>query len=105
MPVCGQNRQSVPSLTFLFCQSCLELLSYIRKNTDNLVKYNISGVGALYIEIPCLTADAQLCWEGDYLDETFVVYLRTCFQQGGFRDEPPLSETELAYVTKELLPI
>jgi hypothetical protein len=72
---------------------------------DNLVKYNISGVGSLYIEIPCFTADAQLCWEDEYLDETFVVYLRTCFQQGGFRDEPPLSETELAYVTKELLPI
>ncbi len=71
---------------------------------DDLLKYNIGGVGALYIEIPCLSADAQLCFEGDYF-ETFVVYLRTCFQKGGFRIEEPLSPEELTYVTAGLLPI
>jgi hypothetical protein len=72
---------------------------------DPEVRFNYSGVGAVYIEIPCLAADAALCWEGDRLDETFVVYLRKCFQNGGFYTNNPLSESELLYVTEGLLPL
>lgn len=70
---------------------------------DPDVRFNYSGVGAMYIGIPNLAADAQLCWEDDFIDETFVSYLRTCFQKGGFYTNEPLSEQELIQVTDGLL--
>ena len=56
--------------------------------------------------LPNAAADAPL--EGEWHHTTFVDYLRTCFQWGGFpgletKKRPPLSV--LAYLTEGLLPI
>ncbi|MCA1991528.1 MAG: hypothetical protein LDL41_05700 [Coleofasciculus sp. S288] len=57
------------------------------------------------VEIPCLAADAKLCWEGDCINETFVSSLRTGFQKGGFYANAPFSESQLTFLTKGLLQI
>jgi hypothetical protein len=58
-----------------------------------------------------LAADTKLLFEYEYLvtqagdEETFVSYLRHCFQKGGFWAEEPFSSAELAQITTGLLPI
>lgn len=71
---------------------------------DCLHKYNISGVGGFDIKIPSFAADAHLLFEYEDI-ETFVAYLRKCFQNGGFWSDEPFSASELEYLTQGLLKI
>jgi hypothetical protein len=73
---------------------------------DPIHKTNQSGGSPYCIRIPDPAADAPLEGEEDY--GTFVEYLRTCFQWGGFPGlrtvaEPP--REELAFLTEGLSPV
>lgn len=73
---------------------------------DNLTKQEISGGSGYEIVVPCLAADARL--EGEPHQTTFVNYLRLCFRWGGLPglgDYPNPPQEDLAYLTKELLPM
>jgi hypothetical protein len=52
---------------------------------DQLHKFDISGVGPLYVELPATGFDPVICFEGSPLhDYTFVSYLRvTMLERGG----------------------
>lgn len=73
---------------------------------DEWFKYGVSGSGPYVIRIPNQTADAIV--EYEWHDTTFVNYLRTCFRWAGFpglecKSRRP--ESELAFLTRDLLPI
>lgn len=78
---------------------------------DMCHKAHTSGSGCTYVPIPQVAFDARLgsadAWDGMY----FVPYLRTCFQWGGFPglsfqpEEAAAAREELAFLTKDLLPI
>jgi hypothetical protein len=73
---------------------------------DYLHKYNISGGMWYNIVLPNAAVDAQLADEWHHT--TFVNYLRICFRWAGLPGlervpKPPTKE--LAYLTKDLLPI
>jgi hypothetical protein len=73
---------------------------------DPIHKTNQSGGEPYCIHFPDPAADAPLWGEEDY--GTFVAYLRTCFQWGGFPGlrtvaRPP--REELAFLTEGLLPL
>jgi len=73
---------------------------------DEYFKDGYGGAGPYIVRLPDPAADAPLLWERH--DTTFVNYLRICFRWGGFpglerAPNPPLSD--LAYLTKDLLPI
>ena len=73
---------------------------------DPVHKTNQSGGSPYCIRIPDPAADAALEGEEDY--GTFVEYLRTCFQWGGFpglRTVANLPRDELAYLTEGLSPL
>lgn len=74
---------------------------------DNGFKYGYSSGGSYVMRIPCVAFDAR--FELDHQAPTFVDYLRTCFQWGGFfglseAKTSPLTPEELAFLTKDLLP-
>src|SRR6266851_8967928 len=72
---------------------------------DNYYKYGFGGSGAYSIVLPCKAFDAPLLLEKHHT--TFVNYLRLCFQWGGFpglESDNRLSQSELAFLTKDLLP-
>lgn len=74
---------------------------------DEWLKYGVSGGGPYSITLPNPAADA-LVGGAEWHRTTFVDYLRTCFMWGGF---PGLAcktrrpEKELAFLTRDLLPI
>ena len=73
---------------------------------DHDHKYFVSGSGPYEIFAPCLAADALL--EGEWHNTTFVDYLCICFRWGGFRgmqSAPRLAATDLAVLTRGLLPL
>ncbi len=73
---------------------------------DNELKYNVSGAGPYWIEIPDAAADALLL--GEWHQTTFVNYLRICLHYGGLPGLQYISHLipdELAYLRKDLLPI
>jgi hypothetical protein len=83
---------------------------------DFLVKYFISGVGSLYIELPSPRADAPILFEGEPMSVegrqlTLVRYLRYAMRGGGFLGfmpgsiNPTAPVDDLAYLTRDLLPI
>jgi hypothetical protein len=82
---------------------------------DGALKYGYSGSGPYTIEVPCKAFDANFELERQTM--TFVNYLRICFQWGGFfglyeakdndrlkQEERTISQEELAFLTKDLLP-
>jgi len=74
---------------------------------DSVHKANYSGGGPTTIRFPCLAADAWLRSD-DWDETTFISYLRTCFQWGGFpglRRNPLPQPEDLAFLTKELQPL
>jgi hypothetical protein len=73
---------------------------------DEWLKYGVSGGGPYVIKVPDPAADAALVYE--WHDTTFVQYLCICFRWAGFpglecKTQRP--ETELAFLTRGLLPI
>ena len=89
----------------------LELPGPLDIAPDMSHKANTSGSGCSYVRIPQVAFDARLgsadAWDGMY----FIPYLRTCFQWGGFPglsfqpEEAAAAREELAFLTKDLLPI
>jgi hypothetical protein len=83
---------------------------------DFLVKYFISGVGSLFVELPAPRADAPILFEGEPMSVqgrqlTLVRYLRYAMRGGGFLGFMPgnINQStpidDLAYLTRDLLPI
>jgi hypothetical protein len=83
---------------------------------DFLVKYFISGVGSLYVELPGTRADAPILFEGEPVSVqgrqlTLVRYLRYAMRGGGFLGFMPGSiksttpVDDLVFLTRDLLPI
>jgi hypothetical protein len=73
---------------------------------DHNHKYFVSGGGPNIVRVPCLAADVIL--DDEWLDTTFVGYLRECFKWGGFpglRCAPKPPADELALLTRDLLRI
>lgn len=72
---------------------------------DHYHKYGYSGAGSYNIALPCIAADANFLNEPHHT--TFVNYLRVCFRWGGFPGlefNNRLSQNELGFLTKDLLP-
>ncbi len=73
---------------------------------DYELKYDISGAGPYWIEMPDAAADVLLL--GEWHQTTFVNYLRICLRYGGLPGMQyirHLIPDELAYLRKDLLPI
>ena len=79
----------------------------LRLAPDAVHKANHSGGGPTQILFPNPAVDAPLIsddWDG----VSFVSYLRTCFQWGGFpgwRDHPDFPRAEIEFLTENLLAI
>ncbi len=74
---------------------------------DEIQKANQSGGGPTQIMFPNPAMDAPLISE-DWSGTLFVNYLRTCFQWGGFpgwRNYPDYPKEEIAFLSKDLLPL
>lgn len=73
---------------------------------DEYFKYLYPGGGTYSIALPCGAADAVL--DGEWHHTYFVDYLRQCFQWAGFPGlacRPSVPQSELEYLTENLLPI
>jgi hypothetical protein len=73
---------------------------------DEWLKYAVSGGGPYVITLPNAGADAP--FEFEWHHTTFVNYLRICFAWGGFPGiecKVQRPENELAFLTRDLLPI
>lgn len=72
---------------------------------DCYYKYGLSGTGSYSIPLPCLCFDTQITLESS--STTFIDYLRSCFQWGGFPGlayKKQLSDEMLHFLTKDLMP-
>jgi hypothetical protein len=84
---------------------------YLEIAPDRAHKSNYSGGGNTSIKLPQNTFDGILVPEDRWNGIWFVEYLRMCFQWGGFpglRHDPDAAQAasaELAYLTKDLLPL
>jgi len=81
-------------------------LSSIEIAPDEQAKYELGGEDNYRIQVPDATADA--CLEGEWHETTFVDYLRICFRWGGFpglHSRTRIPTHELAYLTRDLLPV
>ncbi len=73
---------------------------------DEFFKYGFPGGGTYEVTLPNTAADPPL--EGEWHHTTFVNYLRICFAWGGFPGlecKAQRPERELAFLTRDLLPI